>query len=107
MKYPPQIGAMPSRALTRLLRAQRISHRTFQNETASYRLSAPIERLRNEFGWPIISQWREERTLDPTGRNARYCVYYLPSEEIMRAGEQGQKYAFKVLIWEKRRNSKR
>ena len=76
MKCPPRIGCLPARVLARLLRAERLTHLIFQNESATYRLAAVIERLRNEYGWPIVSQWRVARTSDPVGRSAKYCVYY-------------------------------
>ena len=104
MRYPPKIGGMPSRVLARLLKAERLSHLTFQKEASSYRLSAPIEILRNNYGWPISSQWRTGKTNDPVGRSAKYCVYILPLESIREAGIKGKQYASKVFEWEQQKS---
>ncbi|MFL0797503.1 MAG: hypothetical protein K6L73_08430 [Cellvibrionaceae bacterium] len=106
MKYPPNIGKLPSRALARLLRAERLTHLTFQHEASTYRLAACIERLRNKYQWPITSQRRTSKTNDPTGRNATFCVYFLEIPNISKAGKRGKEYSLKVFEWEKRRREK-
>jgi len=103
MRYPPCIGYLPSRVMARLLRAERLTHLSFQHESATYRLAAIIERLRNEYGWPIVSEERVRPTSDPVGRNARYCVYYLSITGIQMAGKRGHEYAMKVFNWEAER----
>jgi hypothetical protein len=101
MNYPPCSGSMISRSLARLLRAERMTHLTFQKETHTYRLAVSIERLRNKYGWPIASEKREGRTNDPVGRNTSYCVYYLPISAIQANGSKGHDYALKIFEWEK------
>jgi len=107
MKYPPRTGSMLSRSLARLLRAERITHLTFQNETHTYRLAASIEVLRNKYDWPIVGEQRVGRTNDPTGRSARYFVYYLPISAVQENGSKGRNYALKVFEWEKLRIEER
>lgn len=104
MEFPPRTGTMLSRTLARLLRAERITHLTFQDDTHTYRLAVFIERLRNEYGWPIVGEHRVRPTCDPVGRSARYFVYYLPVSAIREAGSQGRKYALKVFKWERMRS---
>lgn len=101
MKLPPRIDTMLSRSLARLLRSERLTHLSFQNEAHTYRLAASIEVLRNKYGWPIISQQRTGKTSDPIGRNARYCAYYLPLSAIQKSGSRGRDYALSVFEWEK------
>jgi hypothetical protein len=73
---------MQGRTLARLLQARKISHIDILREAATYRLSAPIERLRNLHGWQIEIEYREDITRDPTGRKARYGVYSIAPELI-------------------------
>jgi hypothetical protein len=103
MKYPPKTGAMPSRVLARLLRAERLSHLTFQQEASTYRLAAIIEQLRNKYGWPIKGESRKCRTNDPVGRSANYQGYFLSLNDIAKAGKKGNFYALRVFEWEKKR----
>lgn len=103
MEYPKRLGKFPARALARMLNGQELTHISFQRETASYRLSAAIERLRNHFGWPVLSKERTGKTRDPIGRNAAYFVYYLSPNLIADAGEQGIEYMQKVFQWEEMR----
>ena len=103
MKYPPRTGTMLSRVLARLLKGERLTHLSFQNETATYRLAVYIEILRNTYCWPIIGEERISTTSDPTGRKARYFVYFLPRTTLLYAGKGGLDYVEKVMRWEKRR----
>ncbi|MBB3169966.1 hypothetical protein [Simiduia aestuariiviva] len=103
MKYPSQVGKMPARVLARLLAGQRLTHLSFQHIAATYRLAGPIERLRNEYGWPIIGQERIVHTTDPTGREARYFVYLLQISDIQIAGRDGQEFSKRVFEWEAKR----
>lgn len=107
MKFPPPTGTMLSRTLARLLRAERITHMTFQNDTNTYRLAVFIERLRNEYGWPIVGEPRVGPTHDPVGRSARYFVYYLPLSAIREASSQGREYAVKIFEWERMRSEEK
>lgn len=101
----PKVGSLQSRALARLLRAQRLTHIDFQKITRSYRLASYIEQLYKK-GWPIVSQRRTGKTKDPTGRYVSYSIYYLSLEAICQAGEQGRDYALKVFEWELKRIGK-
>lgn len=78
----PNPNSMQGRTLARLMQARKISHIDILRETATYRLSAPIERLRNLHGWNIEMEWREDVTRDPTGRKARYGIYSIEPEMI-------------------------
>lgn len=100
-KYPG-IGSLESRVLARLLRAERLTHRSFDGESHTYRLAAYIGKLRGK-GWPILTYYLPERTADPTGRFARYGIYYLPLSTIKRTGAKGRDYALKVFEWERRK----
>ena len=50
----PKYDSLIGRALLPLVLGEQITHRDFQNKTASYRLSSPIDVLRNELHWPNI-----------------------------------------------------
>ena len=71
----PKTDTLTARALMRLLIGQQFTHRDFQKETASYRLSSPIEQLRNRHGWPITTTEETAITNDKTGRIATYGRY--------------------------------
>lgn len=107
MKYPPRTGTMLSRVLARLLKGDRLTHLSFQHEAATYRLAVFIEILRNTYHWPIIGEERVEPTNDPTGRDARYFVYYLPRAALEYASNGGQEYLKKVMHWEKARTERK
>jgi hypothetical protein len=80
----PRTDTLASRALMRLLIGQKFTHRDFQNETASYRLSSSIEQLRNRYGWPITTKEETALTSDKTGRVAIYGRYSI-EPEILKA----------------------
>ncbi|MDP3332603.1 MAG: hypothetical protein Q8Q40_16470 [Methylococcaceae bacterium] len=80
----PRINTLTGRALMRLVTGQQFTHRDFQNETASYRLSSYIESLRNRHGWPIETKEETAPTNDPTGRNATYGRYLIEPEILNR-----------------------
>ncbi|MDO9142358.1 MAG: hypothetical protein Q7U38_18725 [Methylobacter sp.] len=84
MKTPtfPRTDTLTARALMRLVTGQRFTHRDFQNETASYRLSSGIEQLRNRHGWPIQTLEETAPTSDPTGRNATYGRYLIEPDVL-------------------------
>lgn len=94
MKDPtfPRTDTLTARALMRLVTGQQFTHRDFQNETASYRLSGYIEQLRNRHGWTIETKEETAPTSDPTGRAATYGRYLI-EPEILKAlrGELGER----------------
>lgn len=84
MKSPtfPRYDTLIGRALMRLLLGRKFTHRDFQNETASYRLSSPIEQLRNRHHWPIETKEETATTSDPVGRAATYGRYFIDQEDL-------------------------
>ena len=85
MKTPtfPRINTLTARTLMRLLTGQQFTHRDFQNETASYRLSGYIEQLRNRHGWPIETKEETAPTNDKTGRIATYGRYLIEPDVLI------------------------
>ena len=88
----PKINTLTARALMRLLSGQQFTHRDFQNETASYRLSGYIESLRNRHGWPIETKEETALTSDKVPRLATYG-WYLIEPEVLTAlrAERGER----------------
>lgn len=84
MKSPqfPRYDTLSGRALALLLQGNRISHRDFQNHSASYRLSSPIETLRNALHWPITDVWLEGLTNDTVRRRTKYKRYFISPEDL-------------------------
>lgn len=78
----PRTDTLTARALMRLLIGRQFTHRDFQNETASYRLSGYIEQLRNRHHWPIETIEETAPTRDPTGRNATYGRYMIQQDVL-------------------------
>ena len=78
----PRTDTLTARALMRLLIGQQFTHRDFQNQTASYRLSSPIEQLRNRHGWPITTTEETALTSDKTGRVATYGRYSIEPDTL-------------------------
>lgn len=76
----PRTDTLTARALMRLLTGRKFTHKDFQNETASYRLSGYIEQLRNRHHWPIETLEETAQTNDSTGRTATYGRYLIESE---------------------------
>ena len=106
MKAPtfPRIDTLTARALMRLLIGLLFTHRDFQNETASYRLSGFIEQLRNRHHWPIETKEETAKTSDPTGRAATYGRYYIEPEVLeqlrIELGERMTKFIESVKRFE-------
>lgn len=73
----PKTYTLTACALARLLEGQSFTHRDFQNETASYRLSEYIRQLRTRHNWPIETKEETAKTKDPTGRVAVFGRYRL------------------------------
>ncbi len=103
MRYP-HIDSLQARALLLLLNGHRISHRDFQNETASYRLSHFIYALR-EKGWMVLDVEECRKTSDPTGRKATFKRYFLAHHDIQHAGENGCKFVSCVQEWVQKRKA--
>jgi len=76
----PKYNTLVARALVLLLIGERITHKDFQKQTASYRLSGPIERLRNRHGWIITTTEETSLTSDKTRRVATYGRYSIEPE---------------------------
>lgn len=76
----PRTDTLTARALMRLLTGRQFTHRDFQNETASYRLSEYISQLRYRHNWPIETKEETAPTTDPTGRTAIYGRYLIEPE---------------------------
>lgn len=82
MKKPtfPKPESLTARALARLMTGKRYTHREYQNQTASYRLSSYIEQLRKRHNWIIKTDYEEASTSDPVGRKAIYGRYSIEPE---------------------------
>jgi hypothetical protein len=78
----PRTDTLTARALMRLVSGRQFTHRDFQNETASYRLSGYIEQLRNRHNWPIETKEETAPTNDPTGRAAIYGRYLIDNDVL-------------------------
>ncbi len=104
----PRIDTLTARALMRLVSGRQFTHRDFQNETASYRLSGYIEQLRNRHGWPIETKEETAPTNDKVGRIATYGRYLIEAEAltILRAelGERLTQFIDAVQRFEQRGN---
>jgi hypothetical protein len=102
----PRTNSLPGRALARLLKGERLTHRSFQNATSSYRLSHFIYVL-HEYAWPVGSIEKVGHTKDPTGRKANYAEYFITEEDIRnlkgRYGEVLDKFIRAVDIFEQKR----
>jgi hypothetical protein len=78
----PRIDTLTARALMRLAKGEKFTHKDFQNETASYRLSSYIEQLRNRHNWPIETKDETAPTNDRTGRIATYGRYLIEPDVL-------------------------
>lgn len=92
----PKNHTLKARALMRLVLGQQFTHRDFQNETASYRLSSYIEQLRNRHAWPIETKEETALTSDPVPRIATYGRYLIRPEVLQelrdKLGERLDKF---------------
>ena len=84
----PRPDSLTGRALARLIQGKRFTHRDFQNQTASYRLSGYIEHLRKTHNWIIQTDYEQAPTKDPTGRNATYGRYSIEPELLAEYRKQ-------------------
>jgi hypothetical protein len=81
---PPKIPSLKSLegfALAYLLTGERISHLSFQGETNSYCLRAPIFNLRSE-GWPIDDCWNAGGVSRFSGRRTKFKKYFISEDNL-------------------------
>ncbi len=101
----PKMNTLTARALMRLLSGQHFTHREFQNETASYRLSSYIEQLRNRHGWPIETLDETALTSDRVPRLATYGRYSIEPDVLAvlwaELGERIDKFIETVKHYER------
>jgi hypothetical protein len=104
----PRYNTLIARALMLLLKGEQFTHKDFQKRTASYRLSSPIEQLRNRHGWPIETTEETALTSDKTGRIATYGRYSIEPEILAmlkdEMGERLTRFIEAVQQFEKRGN---
>ena len=83
----PKKNTLPWIALSLMLQGKKITHRSFDNKTESWRLAAVIHQLKKDFGWVIrdkdISQHTEKK---PRRRTIR--KYFL-SLDIIKKFKKG------------------
>jgi hypothetical protein len=95
MKAPiaPIKDTLTVRGLMRLMIGRKFTHRDFQNETASYRLSGFIAQLLNRHGRQIESSEKLAPTKDPASRNSTYAPYSLDPEFLISVrAEMGERF---------------
>jgi hypothetical protein len=78
----PRYNELTGRALMRLLSGQRLNHVDFQKETGSYRLSSPIEKLRNKHHWPISDSWELVQVSETRTRTTQHKRYFISQTDI-------------------------
>ena len=98
----PLPSYLAGRALARLITGERLTHRSFDRVSRTYRLAAHIETLRNNLGWPIADEWQICRTGD-AGRIARFKIYFLPPDVIESITDGEREWALSVLRKERER----
>lgn len=79
-KFPP-IKTLEAAALVVLLTGNRPSHLSFQGDTNSYCLRAPIFNLR-EAGWPIDDCWNAGGISRFSGRRTKFKKYFISVENL-------------------------
>ena len=92
----PTGKSMAGRALARLILGERLTHRSFDHAAHTYRLSSPIERLRNYCRWDIADTWLNAPTNDP-GRRARFKEYYLDAPTMATITPKEREWARGVI----------
>jgi hypothetical protein len=81
---PPKLpteNSLEGAALAALLTGQRISHLSFQGDTNSYCLRAPIFNLRED-GWPIDDCWNAGGISRFSGRRTKFKKYFISEENL-------------------------
>jgi len=69
-------------ALMMMLRGKKITHRSFDGKTCSWRLAAYIEVLKNDLGWPVHAEDILHRSVKrPT---KRYITRYFLSRDVIK-----------------------
>jgi hypothetical protein len=83
-RWPPR-ASLSGRALSELLRGQRIKHPDFMRTTGSWRLAEPIRKLRRSYGWPVETI----EIQSPTPENPARVIgeYLLPQWVIESVGD--------------------
>lgn len=77
----PTGNSLETLALAYLLTGERISHLSFQGDTNSYCLRAPIFNLR-EAGFPIDDCWHAGGISRFSGRRTKYKKYFISAENL-------------------------
>lgn len=91
----PCYGTQPARMLAALLLGSRIDPLAGWRRLGIYRLSDTVFQLR-EAGWQVITERKD--VSNRFGEACRVAVYYLPPEEILRAGGRGRAFAERALL---------
>jgi len=92
----PTGSSLAGRALARLILGERLTHRSFDSATHTYRLSSPIEILRNDCRWDIADLWLNAPTNDP-GRRARFKEYFLDATTLATITPHEREWARGVI----------
>ncbi|GIK45991.1 MAG: hypothetical protein BroJett012_18940 [Betaproteobacteria bacterium] len=104
MSFPyPAAEAVKGRVLGALLRGELLTHLDCWRRFGSSRLSHHVWALRR-LGWPVQMMETTVRTSD-AGRPAQIGRYYLTSDSIGEAGEEGQRYAAEAAAVELERRA--
>lgn len=83
----PSINSLEGLALGELLTGQRISHLSFQGDTNSYCLRAPIFNLRGD-GWPVDDEWHAGGVSRFSGRRTKFKKYFISEENRLLLRKQ-------------------
>jgi hypothetical protein len=107
----PRTNSLPGRALARLLKGDRLTHRSFQNATSSYRLAHFIFVLRG-YGWAVNSIEKTGKTggriwcSNQPWRKTIYAEYFFNVEDIRNLknefGEVLDKFISAVDVFEQK-----
>jgi hypothetical protein len=103
----PTTNKLEGAALAVLLTGERISHLSFQGDTNSYCLRAPIFNLR-EAGWPIDDCWNAGSISRFSGRRTKFKKYFISDENLkalrLLFGERLEKFIDAVKRIEAKEN---
>jgi hypothetical protein len=77
----PTANSLEGAALVALLNGERISHLSFQGDTNSYCLRAPIFNLRED-GWPIDDCWNAGGVSRFSGRRTKFKKYFIGEQNL-------------------------
>jgi hypothetical protein len=77
----PTTNSLEGAALAYLLTGERICHLSFQGDTNSYCLRAPIFNLR-EAGFPIDDCWHAGSISRFSGRRTKYKKYFISANNL-------------------------